>query len=100
MTNMTDILQVADKAAAASDRWLLVFMALIFFSTVVFFWRWFSNEYNQLRKRLDAVVDLYLTDQEKRFMEVIQENTRISQTTAELLKQVSENMVWCQKNNP
>ncbi len=74
MTNMDFILKAADHAAQATDRWMFVFILIVFLAALTAMWRWFVADRRELAQRLTAVTDRHITQGEE-LAKVVTNNT-------------------------
>jgi len=97
-TNMTDIINAADKVAAQNDRWLMVACLIIIGIIAVCIWRWMVSDREKLSERLTVITDRHIAFSEK-LTEVVSNNTNALSNNTDALNEVSAVMRGCKGQN-
>ena len=84
------ITQIADKAAAASDRWLFLFAILVLGAGAVAAFRWLVKDREQIASRLESITDRHVEQAEK-LAQVVTNNTHALESVARVTRSCKYN---------
>ncbi len=102
---MSNVLEFTEHAAAQNDRWLLVALAALCCSAVVFLWRWMVHDRERVAARLEMITDRHIEAQKElssmvaRATFVIENNTRAITDVAGCLSEQARATAACLQKN-
>ena len=91
---MNETVNMIDKAAGQSDRWLLIAVLVLMIFGVLMIWRWIIADRDKMSTRLTQVTDRHIDAMEK-FSEVVATNTSVVETNSLVMQQVKETISRC-----
>ncbi len=85
MTDVNQILELADKAATANDRWMFVAMFCVFILSILGAIRWMISDRKAMGDRLTQITDRHI-EQGERLGLIVANNTTALNNTSQMMQ--------------